>query len=204
MISMKRTKKLFALAVLLLASALAQDTPDTSPPTPTYPVQLPDGRSIQISAPETTPHPDMGWVSWSLLESRTSPNKRFTAMLFLRDALHAKDYTAETHLVKPDGSFLNLKLGDVYSLHWTADSQYLIGEGRNILRLWNTAGKLRIKEFAAGLDAVGVAGNVVCVALYDPHKTKTVQVERFHAPYLTPIGRFSLSHVPKSHEEFCK
>lgn len=198
--------RLTACALIAGAAALAQaQTPPTPPITP---VTLPDGRIVQVSAPPAQAHPDGGWMDWRFHFKRTSLDRRFTALGFVQSSNNPKHDPVEVHLVKPSGQIIPLKNSDVFDVLWTIDGQYLIGQGSNTLRLWNTNGGLRVRQLPR-MDRLDVIPNLVCVAVRDftdsaGNATDAWTVYRLHIPSLRPAGQFKLPEEPTERQRFCR
>ncbi|MVN85963.1 hypothetical protein GO986_04210 [Deinococcus sp. HMF7620] len=194
---------LLTALLLTLSGGKAQTETDLpAPQPPVYPVVLSTGVRVQVAAPPAAPHPDAGWITWSLDLKRAAPNGRFVALLFLRDAVFAKDHTAAAQLVRPDGSVLDLPKSDVNILKWTPDSRYLLGAGPTTLRLWNTAGGVRLWTGARG-DVLDATARYACVAEF-LFEEDGVRVTRLRLPTLSPAGTFVLDYRPTDGERFCR
>ncbi|UQN09531.1 hypothetical protein [Deinococcus sp. QL22] len=174
-----------------------------SPPAPqTYTVTLRSGTKVEVTAPASTPHPDSGWITWQFERKAASADGRFVAVMFLKDAVFAKDNVTVVYLVKPGGQILALPESDVNTLNWTPNGQYLLGGGVNTLRLWNTNGKLRTRV----LDSIGALDTTGLFACVSPlsFDEAAVTVQRLLVPYLQPAGTFPLPKAPTEEERFCR
>jgi hypothetical protein len=188
------------IGVLSLAvSAQAQHDP---PPAPvTYTVTLRSGLKVAVPAPAPIAHPDGGWVTWQFERKAASADGRFVAVMFLKDAVFAKDNVTVVSLVKPDGKIVSLPNSDVNILNWTPDGQYLLGGGVNTLRLWNTNGKVRSRVLDS-IGALDTRDGFVCVSPLSFDEA-AVTVQRLRLPQLRPAGTFSLPRAP-TQEGFCR
>lgn len=199
---MKAAHVVYTLIGALALAPLAQ-AQDALPPVPqTYTVTLGSGQKVEVTAPASTPHPDGGWITWQFERKAASADGRFVAVMFLKDAVFAKDNVTVVHLVKPGGQIVPLPDSDVNILTWTPDGQYLLGGGVNTLRLWNTNGKVRTRV----LDSIGAVDSkdgFACVSPLSFNKA-AVTVQRLIVPHLRPAGTFTLPKAPDEQDRFCR
>ncbi|THF68707.1 hypothetical protein E7T06_15170 [Deinococcus sp. Arct2-2] len=200
---MMQITHVFHMFIGVLALATSAQAQDSSPPAPqTYTVTLGSGQNVMVTAPAATPHPDSGWITWQFERKAASPDGRFVAVIFLKDAVFAKDNVTVVYLVKPGGQILPLPDSDVNILNWTPDGQYLLGGGVNTLRLWNTNGKVRTRVLDS-IGALDTTGNFACVSPLSFDEA-AVTVQRFSLPQLRPAGTFVLPAAPAEDERFCR
>ncbi len=84
-------------------------------------------------------HPEF---PWTLSQTLLSPRGDAAAARFCFEPPGFR--FCEVYLARPGPPVLTLKNGTVFQLLWTADGQYLIGAGKNTVRLWNLSGGVRI------------------------------------------------------------
>lgn len=123
-------------------------------------VQTPSG-PVTIKGPLVTvgDNADLELL-WRLKGVLRSPNRRFTAVYYYGDL--SKVWSAEIYLVHPDGRIIKLPEASVFQVFWIPDSKYLIGVGKNTLRLWNLNGNVREAAFD-NIRAMSVKGNRICI-----------------------------------------
>ncbi|GAA4010255.1 hypothetical protein GCM10022631_23540 [Deinococcus rubellus] len=148
-----------ALTVLLAASfgtALAQTNPQ--PPAPVHTVTFKSGQTYQVEAPPATKNSDDFWDQWSFDEEFPSPDGKFAAVRFIQSTKDPRHNPKMVKLVSQAGKQTVLKDSDLLDFYWSLDSKYLLGKGDYALRLWNTNGVLKYKDFSK-------AGQVTIVEL---------------------------------------
>lgn len=179
------------LALLLAAAAIL--------PTPTATIVFRNGKTVTVTGPaDSLNHPEF---PWTLRQTLLSPRGDAAAARFCFEPPGFR--FCEVYLARPGMPVLTLKNDTVFQLLWTADGRYLIGAGRNTVRLWNLAGGVRIATPAPPLIELDVTqsssvitrlwldrGNL-CVAAQDQlfdaqgqHRGQTVTTTRYALPSL--------------------
>ena len=139
-------------------------------------------------------------------EPLMSPRQDAAAVLYCND--FGKYQPCTVFLARPGQPVMTLKNSDVLRLLWSADGRYLVGAGKNTVRLWNLVGGVRTTNPAgtpvlnrirdAQITALKLSGLNLCVLLredwYKPNGSgqpaqTSLTTARYSLPTLKLIQR---------------
>jgi WD40 repeat protein len=200
------------LALLLAAAAALL-------PIPTASVSFSSGETVTVTGPaDSFNHPEFPWTLQQIL---LSPRGDAAAVRFCFEP--PGFHFCDVYLARPGLPALTLKNSNVTRLLWTADGRYLIGAGKNTVRLWNLNGTVRIatpKPPLIELDvtqSASVIGRLwldrgdLCVAAQDQlfdaqgqQKRQTVTTTRYRVPTLRGVTGTTYPLTPRQQEADCK
>lgn len=197
------------IALLLAAAAHAGPFPAT----PQVVVTLPQAAPLTVTGPENSER--NAEYPWTHEQTLLSPRQDAAAVRFCWEI--GKYDGCQVFLARPGQPTLRLKNSDVRRLLWTADGKYLVGAGRNTVRLWNLVGVVRTAVPAPGevyaqparpssqIMGLILSGRDLCVRTEDTWYStngqrvgRSLSVTRYALPLLKPLEvlSFGLSDGP--------
>jgi WD40 repeat protein len=199
------------MLALLLAAALL--------PPPTASVTFSSGETVTVTGPaDSSNHPEF---PWTLRQTLLSPRGDAAAVRFCYEP--PGFHFCDVYLARPGLPAEVLRNSTVFNLLWTADGRYLIGAGKNTVRLWNLNGTVRIATPKPPLIDPGVTQSAsvitrlwldrgdLCVAAQDQlfdaqgqQKRQTVTTTRYRLPTLKGVTGTTYPLTPRQQEADCK
>lgn len=153
--------QLAILVLFMLGQGQSQEAGQAppEPPPPMVKAELANYQTVWVAGPGAFyDSVNEWWDDWSVEPPVYSPDHKFALIRFFWGK--PKYWGAEVRLVSSE-RILKLNNSMVREVAWTPDGKYIIGFGDNLLRAWDTTGKINAASFDFAAYSLGNKG--VCV-----------------------------------------